>query len=125
MIIGMNSSEYAYSWIPISTHAEIDALQKLKNFYSRTKQRHSMKMNLLVVRISKTGKLNNACPCHHCMLQLIRANFVNIKNLYYSTSDGVIVCKKFNDMRDSPPTFISSGYRVRMGITKTTKTRVH
>jgi hypothetical protein len=124
MVIGENSARCAYSCIPISTHAEIDALLKLKSYYMRTKQKRPLRMNLLVVRITKTGKLNNAEPCHHCMLQLIRANFVNIQNLYYTNSSGTITCRKFTDVIDNPNTFISSGYRVRMGMsTKVEKKR--
>jgi hypothetical protein len=122
-IIGENSPNYAYSWIPISKHAEIDALLKLKDIFSTGKRRRPIKMDLLVVRISKTGKLNNACPCYHCMRQLIQATFVNIKHLYYSTCDGSIVCRKFFDMVVSPPMFISSGYRVRMGLSEKTTSR--
>lgn len=72
----------------------------------------------MVVRMSKTGIINNAEPCHHCMLQLKRATYVNIKNVYYSTKSGGIICKKFDDMVRTPTVFVSSGYRMRMGTTK-------
>ena len=115
IIIGENSAQYAYSWIPISTHAEIDALQKLRSEFIRGKRR-PFKMDLMVVRLSKTGKINNAEPCHHCMQQLKRASYVNIKNVYYSTENNGIVCKKFDDMIRSPTFFISSGYRKHIGM---------
>ena len=115
IIIGENSPRYAYCWIPISTHAEIDALQKLKNEYSSRKGR-PFRMNLLVVRMSKTGLLNVAVPCQHCIKQLAAATFVNIKNVYYSNDEGHIQCQKFDDLVNSPYKFISSGYRNRMGM---------
>lgn len=70
----------------------------------------------MVVRLSKTGILNNAEPCFHCLMQLQRATFVNIKNVYYSVGPDKIVCKKFEVMVNSPTKFISSGYRNRMGL---------
>lgn len=117
-MVGESSPRYAYSWIPISTHAEIDALQKLKGDYLREdrKNRRPLRMNLMVVRLSKTGILNNAEPCYHCLQQLKVATFVNIKNVYYSTAPDQIVCKKFDDMVNSPTNFISSGYLHRMGL---------
>lgn len=115
IIVGENSPQYAYSWIPISTHAEIDALQKVKSEFLRGKRR-ALRLDLMVVRLSKTGILNNAEPCHHCLKQLQQASYVNIKNVYYSTSPNTIVCKKFEDMVNSPTRFISSGYRHRMGL---------
>ena len=115
IITGKNSVRRQHTGIPISTHAEIDALQKLK--FKNAHKTHPIKMNLMVVRFSKTGVLGNAEPCFHCMKQLARAEFVNIKNVYYSDSEK-IVCKKFQDMVTSPTHFISSGYRNRMKITR-------
>lgn len=77
-------------------------------------------MDLMVVRMSKTGKISNAEPCYHCMQQLKRAAFVNIKNVYYSNDKSEITCKKFTELIDSPTTFISSGYRRHLGIGKAT-----
>ena len=79
-------------------------------------KRRTFRMDLMVVRLSKTGILNNAEPCFHCLMQLQRATFVNIKNVYYSVGPDKIVCKKFKDMVNSPTKFISSGYRNRMGL---------
>ena len=85
-------------------------------------KRRVFKMDLMVVRFSKTGIINNAEPCLHCLRQLQRAKFVNIKNVYYSTGPDTIVCKRFDDMVNSPTQFISSGYRRRMGLPKQAKT---
>jgi hypothetical protein len=78
----------------------------------------------MVAKISKTGLLSNACPCYHCLKQLSDAKFVKIKNVYYSDSNGEIICQKFEDLLNSPNQFISSGYRHRMNIPKMTETCV-
>lgn len=110
-MIGENSPRFAYKCIPISTHAEIDALLKVKSEYAKTKQRNPMKMDLMVIRFSKTGIINNAEPCLHCIRQLAQATYVNIGKIYFSTSSSTIMCKKFTDMLRTPTTFISSGWR--------------
>jgi hypothetical protein len=112
--MGENSASYAYCWIPISTHAEIDALKKVRALYSR--DRRVLKLNLLVVRLTHTGHLGCAKPCYHCMKQLCEAKFVNIKNIYYSTADGEIACHKFSEFAETGDHYISSGYRHRMGL---------
>ncbi len=78
--------------------------------------RRPSKMDLLVIRLSKTGILSNSRPCYHCIKQLEQVRFVSIKNVYYSDSAGNIVCQKFDDLVMSPTQFISSGYRHRMGL---------
>ena len=118
--MGESSPQYAYYWIPISTHAEISALQKLRSEYIRGNHR-ILKMDLIVVRLSKTGMMNNAEPCYHCLKQLENATYVNIKNVYYSSGPTRIECRKFSDMIAAPTSFISSGYRHRMGKSRTPK----
>ena len=114
IIFGENSPRYAYTGIPISTHAEIDTLQKIKNEFSQKKK--ILKGDLLVVKLSKTGLLSNASPCYHCLKQLSEARYVNIKNIYYSDSTGKIICQKLDVLVNSPNQFISSGYRHRMKL---------
>ena len=112
--MGENSPNSAYCWIPISTHAEIDALKKIKAIYSR--DRRILKLNLLIIRITKTGKIGCAKPCFHCMKQLCAATFVNIKKVYYSDQAGEIICEKFSALAESKDHYISSGYKYRMGL---------
>ena len=71
-------------------------------------------MDLMVVRISKTGIMSNATPCEHCMRQLNNAKYVKIKNVYYSANTGSIVCKKFTELMREPNKHVSSGYRMRI-----------
>lgn len=102
-----------YKHIPISTHAEISALENLKiNKYK--------KYNLLVFRVSKDGSLGSSKPCYHCIKQLINQHKVNINNVFYSDPPGIIQKIKFSVLADAVNngtyTYISSGYRRRMGI---------
>lgn len=73
---------------------------------------------MMIVRLSKTGIVNNATPCFHCLKQLAEASYVRIKNVYYSVNFNQIVRRKFSDLVNSPTQFISSGYRHRMKISK-------
>lgn len=80
-------------------------------------KRRPLKLDLMVIRISKCGAIGNARPCFHCMKQLDQAKFVNIRNVYYSNNTGNIVCCKFDDLLGDD-TYISSGYKMRMGLSK-------
>ena len=119
-ILGKSKAVYAYNNIPISTHAEIDALKKIKNEFSRTGKIQDL--DLLVIRISKHGYLSNSKPCYHCIKQLELAYYVKIKNVYYSETNGKIKHITFNNLVNSiytkEYTFISSGYRMRMNLQK-------
>ena len=88
-----------------STHAEIDAIEKIKNKKNKPK-----KVDLLVIRLTKSGLLAESRPCYHCLHFMERSN-INIKNIYYSTSNGTIAREKLFEMRSSSITCISSGMR--------------
>jgi deoxycytidylate deaminase len=62
-----------YSPYPYSVHAEIDAIINAKTDLK--------KVNLLVVRISKSGKLLLAKPCKYCQAYI---DYVGIRKIYYS-----------------------------------------
>lgn len=118
-IIGHNNARQVYSNVPIQTHAEIDCLKQIKYNYINTKKIKTY--NLLIIRITSSGKIRCAKPCYHCAKQLREAKYVKIKNLYYSDTDGNIICEKFNNLSQSNFCHVSSGYRYRMKITKIIK----
>ena len=65
-----------------SSHAEIRCLLK----YLRLNQQTLPKAMLLyVARVSKTGVLGLARPCHDCMTMI---QSVGIKKIWYTTSEG-------------------------------------
>lgn len=87
----------------MSTHAEIDALNRLK--YSRiTRSRYwdkkKLKMDLLVVSFNPSGSLRMSKPCENCMKKLAEDKCVKIRYVYYSDRGGKIIKRKFNDIWD-------------------------
>lgn len=50
-----------------TTHAEDNAIRKLPMM---PRKKHLKKVDLLVIRTSKTGTLGNSKPCVHCLMLL-------------------------------------------------------
>ena len=86
------------------------------------KLKHRETYNLLVIRITNKGTLTSAKPCYHCIKQLMRAQNIKIKNIYYSDPPGVIQKISFeqiiNDVLNNKYNYISSGYRLRMNLNR-------
>lgn len=81
-------------------HAEHDAINKLKPLY-RKKRLESI--NLLVIRFSKSNKLQNSKPCAICiqtMKTLPEKKGYRIKNIYYSNDNGEIVKNSLNNLEN-------------------------
>lgn len=95
-----------WNYMP-TLHAEIDAYTKIKNYKNVPK-----KMDLLVVRITNGGNLAESRPCFHC-INILAKSRLNIKNIYYSTSDRTIVCEKFVDLISSSKKYITRGFKRR------------
>ncbi len=74
-------SKHPYHDGYVGTHAELDVILKsgLDNL-----EDHS----IIVLRIDRNGKLNNSKPCLGCRSVL---NQFNVKNIFYSNSEGNIV----------------------------------
>lgn len=73
------------------THAEHDAINKLKPL---NKRKRLQNINMLVIRISKTNKLQNSKPCAICiqiMKNLPEKKGYRIRNIYYSNDNGEII----------------------------------
>lgn len=90
-----------------STHAEIDAYNKLKNNFNLKKKKYIKKLkviNLLVIRVNNSGGYCESQPCIHC-IQFLKVNILlkgyKLKYIYYSTKDGIIVKKKFTYLLDN------------------------
>lgn len=70
-----------------SIHAERDAINKLP------KLRKKIKVDMLVLRFTRTKKLTISMPCHKCinnMQNLFPKKGYIVKNIYYSDYDGTI-----------------------------------
>jgi hypothetical protein len=91
-----------------TVHAEVDAISNLP---SRCRNK---KIDLLVIRTSKTHVLGNSQPCIECMnhlsLTLRRKGYI-LKDLYFSTATGTICKMKFKDIHTLTPHY--SLYQLR------------
>ena len=103
LAIGTNCN-IKFGFMP-SKHAEMDVLNKVKN-----KKNMPKKIDLMVIRLTKTGLLTESRPCYHCLCFMEKSK-LNIQNVYYSTGQGTIVKEKLIDMKSNPKTCISSGMR--------------
>jgi len=63
------------------------------NGFYEEKRKYRNKYNLIVIRVNHKGNLVNARPCHNCV-DMLRA--CGIKNIFYSTHNGDIICEKVN-----------------------------
>ena len=106
---GRNSIMIDYQ--TLSIHAEDDGMNNLIriNRYKR-KLKPKEKIDILVIRLSKTGVLGPSRPCRSCLLRLAKSPFP-INHIYYSNGTEEICREKFKDMYNSPLTYMSSGDR--------------
>jgi tRNA(Arg) A34 adenosine deaminase TadA len=120
IIMGENSMR-KHPRCPISTHAEMDVLRKVfkqTQTLSNSSSRRIDRYDVLVIRVSKTGKLGASRPCYHCINSMQNNPFVKIRNVYYSVNNGQIVRERLEDMLNSSLTTISTGWRVRTNKTR-------
>ena len=88
----------------------MDAMKNLDNFI-RCKKIKREKMNLIVLRINKSGNLCESAPCYHCTLELSKNKNISIDKLYYSRTDGSITCIKFKEWLDNDNFHVSKGWK--------------
>lgn len=73
-----------------TTHAEMDAIDKLK---TRERSKRLFEVNIMVIRVNITGELCSSQPCHKCidyMKTVATKKGYKIKKIYYSTADHTI-----------------------------------
>lgn len=99
-----------------SIHAEHSAILKLLklNKYRRFLNPND-KIDIIVIRISKQGKLGYSRPCKGCIQHLTKLNNeIKINNVIYSDIDDTFKKEKLTSMLDSPLTKLSSGNSKRL-----------
>ncbi len=96
--------------LPVSMHAEMDAMKKVLKH--STDMKKTDKFDVLVIRISKAGKIGISRPCYHCIFAMQESQ-ITIKNIYYSTYIGTIVRENIKNMLNNELTRVSTGWRVR------------
>jgi len=91
-------------------YAEISALNKLK--YVQSKK--CKKINLLVIKVSYTGKIGNSKPCIKCIEKMhclpIEKGY-SIKNIYYSDENGKIIKNKIQNLINDDNKHLSRYYK--------------
>lgn len=97
--VGINEYDNKpYPGCSYDAHAEMVAFLKIPPPKNTRKFR---KVNLIVIRVDKHGKLKYSKPCMKC-IEFIGYHSYNmmclIDNIYYSTEDGTIIRRKFMDL---------------------------
>ena len=93
-------------------HAEHDAINKLQPLKYKKKLEL---INLLVIRVSKTNKIQSSKPCGNCiekMQTLPIKNGYKIQYIYYSDSEGNIIKTSLESL-DSEEKHYSRYYKQR------------
>jgi len=92
-------------------HAEINAINNLVRHSANKK--HLIKIDLLVIRTSNTGKIGMSKPCIKCIIDLStlppKKGYV-LKNIYYSGSDGSIIKTNLKSLIETKDFHISRYY---------------
>ncbi len=98
-----NDSMCSNDMITKRIHAEIAALYKQADWNIRNP------VDLVVIRLSRTGTLGESRPCFHCIRKIYKSG-INLRHVYYSTKEGIIKREKFIDLCVTK-TYISRGNR--------------
>ena len=92
--LGYNSRRPLFLGQRGTTHAEMDAISRLP--YNKKKKKT---VDLIVLRISKNGKdISDSHPCRNCAFNLTNIHGYNVRHIYYSNKDGVIVKATLSDI---------------------------
>lgn len=83
-----------------SIHAEINAI---KSGLYNIKKKNMKGLDIIVIRLSKSGSFINSRPCSFCIQRLQE---LHIRKVYYSNQDGNIICESIYNMEK---THISMG----------------
>uniref|UniRef100_A0A6C0HZS0 CMP/dCMP-type deaminase domain-containing protein n=1 Tax=viral metagenome TaxID=1070528 RepID=A0A6C0HZS0_9ZZZZ len=93
-------------------HAETDAILKLLPLRNKKKLEN---INILVIRISPTNKIQSSKPCNHCikMLNILpKKRGYHIQDIYYSNTYGEIIKTTLGKLENEEK-HISQYYRNR------------
>lgn len=110
MTFGINSDRLRYKNEQYQTHAEMDVMRKFlsKMYKKRIKYKE---VDMMVIKISKTGCITNSQPCYHCALEMANQKRIKIKNIFYSNDEGCIEKHKFNTWFKNTDHYVCKGWR--------------
>ena len=93
-----------------SVHAEINAINNLPN---STNKKKLIKIDLLVIRTSNTGKIGMSKPCVKCIIDLstipLKKGYI-IKNIYYSDNESKLIKTNLKKLQNDDNLHISRYY---------------
>ena len=110
-IIGYNNTKNINSQIPIQTHAELDAMNKLT--FKITKK---MKFDCLVVRYTQNKFCCNSRPCYYCAKKLSEYCNCKIKNIFFYEDNQLKKTTLKELVNENTLNNLSSGFRYRMNL---------
>ena len=127
VVKGTNNYAEEYTGCCYGTHAEMDNLKKVpysrhfRNKYwkinskskKKDKRRRLIKVDILVIRVTKNKEMRMSKPCYHCTMRLYNCAFLKIKYVYYSTDENTIVRIKLKDMMQTD-LHVSKGHRAQI-----------
>jgi cytidine deaminase len=94
-------------------HAEHDAITKLLPLRNKKKLEN---INILVIRLSPTNKIQSSKPCYHCieMLKILpKKRGYHIQDIYYSNQYGEIIKTTLRNL-DNEDKHVSQHYRNKL-----------
>jgi hypothetical protein len=93
-------------------HSEVCAVSKLRKLPDRLK--NPKKIDIVVLRVSPTGKLGMSKPCKHCIIGLsiipLRLGY-KIDDVYYSNDGGTITKTTMTRLLQEDNPHVSRGNR--------------
>jgi hypothetical protein len=110
-----------------SIHAESDAINRLKRKTGfRFGKKNVETVNLLVIRVTKTGIFGNSNPCIHCLKDMADKTLLKgykIDYVYFSNDNNQLECYKLIDLIKTSEIHVSSYYKNSSYVNKWLKWR--
>lgn len=107
---GTNSMRDLYDGCCYGTHAEMDLVRRLNKF----KPSRKTTIDIIVINITKEGKLKNSKPCEkciECMVDFCKKTKYHIRHIYYSKIDGTIGKTSLKSLHMEKNKFVSTRFR--------------
>jgi tRNA(Arg) A34 adenosine deaminase TadA len=106
-IVHSINTECSSKNVCMTNHAEINCLRSYKKIKDKPNR-----LDIIVIRLSKTGILGQSRPCHDCLKSLQKSG-IDIRYVIYSTDNQKIIRERFCDMIKSIYSHKSSGFRYK------------
>jgi len=98
------------------THAEISAMHRIGRGRTTRAQywEKMIRIDLMVIRVSRGGGLGNSRPCSHC-IKILAGNYkLKINRIHYTDTDGMLVSttlSKLLEDQNNGIQHVSRGYQ--------------